>query len=101
VIFGAQRYFYAFNDGINPIFFVVGCYIPPSNLETLVCINKAWRECPKGAHPILVGDLNLNLRALCTEREETIAEKVDAMDLVDMSRHFCQRSGTRLRGRWM
>jgi hypothetical protein len=41
--------------------FVVGCYIPPSDLEALACINKAWRECPKGAHPILVGDLNLNL----------------------------------------
>jgi hypothetical protein len=41
-------------------FFVVGCYIRPSNLETVVCIDKAWRECPKGAHPILVGDLNLN-----------------------------------------
>ncbi len=81
-------------------FFVVGCYIPPSDLETLACIEKAWPECPKGAHPILVGGLSLNLRAPCTEREETIAEQVDAMDLVDMSRHFCQRSGTRLRGRW-
>ncbi len=69
-------------------FYVVGCYIPPSNLETLACIDKAWRECPKGAHPILVGDLNINLRALRTVREETIAEQVDAMDLVDMSRHF-------------
>jgi len=62
--------------------------------------NKAWRECPKGAHPFLVGDLNLNLRAPRTEREETIAEQVDAMNLVDMSRHFCQRSGSGLRGRW-
>jgi hypothetical protein len=44
-------------------FFVVGCYIPPSDQETLACINKAWQECPKGAHPILVGDLNLNLWA--------------------------------------
>jgi hypothetical protein len=81
-------------------FYVVGCYIPPFNLETLVYINKAWCECPKGAHPILVGDLNFNLRVPCTEREETIAEQVDAMDLVDMSRHFCQRLGNRLRGRW-
>jgi hypothetical protein len=81
-------------------FFIVGCYIPPSNLETLVYIDKAWRECPKGAHPISVGDLNLNLRAPRTEREETIAEQVDAMNLVNMSRHFCQRSGNRLRGRW-
>jgi hypothetical protein len=81
-------------------FFIVGCYMPPSDLETLVCIDKAWRECPKGAHPILVGDLNLNLHAPHTKREETIAKQVNAMDLVDMSRHFCQRLGTRLRGRW-
>jgi hypothetical protein len=81
-------------------FFVVGCYIPPSDLETLAYIDKAWRECPKGAYPILVGELNLNLRAPRTEREETITKQVDAMNLVDMSRHFCQRSGNRLRGRW-
>ena len=81
-------------------FFVVGCYIPPSDLETLACIDKAWRECPSGAHPILVGDLNFNIRAPRTEREEAIAEQVDAMDLVDMSRHFRQRSGKRLRGTW-
>jgi hypothetical protein len=81
-------------------FYVVGCYIPPSDLETLACINKAWRKCPKGAHPILVGDLNFNLRVPRTEREETIAKQVDAMDLVDMYRHFCQCLGSRLWGRW-
>ena len=34
------------------------------------------------------------------EREDTIAEQVDAMNVVDMSRHFFQCSGNRLRGRW-
>ncbi len=43
---------------------------------------------PKGCS--LVGDLNLNLRALRMEREDTIAKEVDAMNLVDMSRHFYQ-----------
>jgi hypothetical protein len=33
------------------------------------------------------------------EREETIAGQVDAMDLVDMSRHFRPRSGKWLQGR--
>ena len=42
-------------------FFVVRCYIRPSGLEALACIDKSWRKCLKGAHPILVGDLNLNL----------------------------------------
>ncbi len=78
----------------------MGCYIPPNNLDALACVDKARRECPTGAHPILVGDLNVNLHAPCTKREETIAKQVDAMDLVDMSRHFRQRLGKRLRGRW-
>ena len=81
-------------------FYIVGCYIPPSDLDAWAYIDQAWCECPKGAHPILVGDLNLNLRAPHTEREEIIAKQVDAMDLVDMSRHYRKRSGKRLRGRW-
>ena len=98
---GTHHYFFAFNDndGRNP-FFVLGCYIPPSNLETLVCIDKAWCKCPKAAHSILVGDLNLSLCAPRTEREETIAKQVDAMSSVNMSRHFFQHLGNRLRGRW-
>ena len=96
---GAQRYFFAFNVGRNPIF-CRGVLYPPERPGGIGCVDKAWRECPEGAHPILVGDLNVKLRAPRTEREETIAEQVDAMDLVDMSRHFRQRSGNRLRGRW-
>ena len=81
-------------------FYDVGCYIPPSDLDALAYIDQAWHKCPKGAHPILVSDLNLNLRAPRTEQEETIAEQVDAMDLVDMSRHYRQRLRKWLRGRW-
>jgi hypothetical protein len=81
-------------------FYVMGCYIPPSDLATLTCVDKAWSECPHGAHPILVGNLNINLCAPRTERKETIVKQVEAMGLVDMSRHFCQCSGKRLQGRW-
>jgi hypothetical protein len=81
-------------------FYVVGCYIPPSNLATLTCVDKAWSECPRGAHPILVGNLNINLCALRTERKEMIVKQVEAMRLVDMPRHFYQRLGKRLWGRW-
>jgi hypothetical protein len=80
--------------------FVVGCYIPPSDLEMLTDVDKAWHACPVGAHSILVGDLNFNFCAPCTECKEMIAKQVDAMDLVYMSRHFCQCSGKWLRGRW-
>ncbi len=78
----------------------MGCYIPPSDLTALTCVDKAWSECPRGAHPILVGNLSINLRAPRMEHEETIAEQVEIMGLVDMSRHFCHRSGKRLWGRW-
>jgi hypothetical protein len=43
--------------------FVVGFYIPPSDLEMLTDVNKAWRACPVGAHPILIGDLNVKFCA--------------------------------------
>jgi hypothetical protein len=82
-------------------FYIVGCYIPPSDLEMLTHIKRAWQACPVGAHPLLVGNLNFNFCAPCIEREETIAEQLDDMDLVDMSRHFCQCLGKRLQGRWM
>jgi hypothetical protein len=39
----------------------------------------------------LLGDLNVNLAAPRDERDKTIARQVDAMVLVDMSSHFCQR----------
>ncbi len=82
-------------------FYIVGCYILPSGLETLLYIDKAWSAGPMGAHPILAGDLNINLHAPRTEQEETIAKQVDSMNLFDMSRHFCQHTGKRLWGRWM
>jgi hypothetical protein len=74
-------------------FLVVECYIPPSDLETLTDDNKAWRACPAAAHPILVGDLNFNFCAPCTEWEETIAKQVDAMVLL-----ICQDISANARG---
>jgi hypothetical protein len=65
-------------------FFVLGCYIPPSDLETLTYADKAWCACPMGGHPILIRDLNFNFCAPCREREERIAEQVDAMDLINI-----------------
>jgi hypothetical protein len=84
----------------NARFFVVGCYIPPSDLGTLTDVERAWQACPTDAHPLLVGNLNFNFCAPCTDHEEAIAEQVEAMGLVVMSRHFYQRSGKWLRGTW-
>jgi hypothetical protein len=84
----------------NVRFYIIGCYIPPSNLATLMNIDKAWHVFSTGAHPIVVSNLNINLCAQCAEREETIAKQVNTKDLVNFSRHFYQHLGTRLWGRW-
>ena len=74
-------------------FYAVGCYIPPNDLSTLATIEQAWNECPSGHTPILLGDLNVNLRAPRDDRDEQIAKAVeDVMGLSDLSKHFLQRS---------
>jgi hypothetical protein len=75
--------------------YIVGCYIPPTNLTTLTHIKQVWLACPKGCLPILLGDLNVNLAAPCNKRNDAIAKQVDAMALINMSNHFCQRCGRR------
>jgi hypothetical protein len=80
--------------------YIIGCYIPPTDLTTLTHVDEAWQACPKGCLPILLGDLNVNLAAPRNERDNTITKQVDAMVLIDMSNHFCQRRGRRSRGRW-
>ncbi len=80
--------------------YIVGCYILLTNLTTLTHVNEAWRACPKGCLPILLGDLNVNLAAPCNKCNDTIANQVDAMVLINMSNHFCQQHGRRSRGRW-
>ena len=84
-------------------FYAVGCYIPPNDLSTLPHVVQAWNECPAGhtPAPVLLGDLNINLRAPRDDRDEQIAEEVeDVMGLSDLSKHFLQRSRGLTRGRW-
>ncbi len=80
--------------------YVVGCYILPTNLTILTHFEQAWLACPKGCLPILLGDLNIKFAAPCNKHVDTIANQVDAMALTDMSSHFCQRGGRRSWGRW-
>jgi hypothetical protein len=68
--------------------YIVGCYIPLNDLTTLTHIEQAWQACPRGCLPILLGNLNIDLATPRDECDETIAEQVDAMALVDMSSHF-------------
>jgi hypothetical protein len=80
--------------------YIVGCYIPPTDLTTLTHVEQVWLACPKGCLPILLDDLNVNLTAPGNKQDETIAKQVDVMILVDMSSCFCQRHGINSQGRW-
>ena len=81
-------------------FYVVGVYIPPSDLKTLDDVRSAWANCPKNCKPIVLGDININLESPCNERDETIAEEMDFCALSDMSCNFRQRRKRFSSGRW-
>ncbi len=56
---------------------------------------------PLRVYPLLLGDMNVNLRSPRDERDEQIAKVVeDMMGLTDLSRHFRQQSRGSVRGRW-
>ena len=42
-------------------YYVVGCYIPPSNLLGLQAAQEAWQNCPDNCSLLLIGNLNVNL----------------------------------------
>jgi hypothetical protein len=81
-------------------YYIVGCYIPPNDLTSLTHIKQAWMAFPKGCLPIVIGDLNVNLAAPWDECDETIAEQVDTMNLVDMASRFRQHRGNNSNGQW-
>ena len=80
----------------------MGCYIPPSSLETLEHVRKALEDAPadEGVRPMLWGDLNAHLDVPLTGRDEEVADVVDGKDLVDASRQFRVRRREMVRGRW-
>jgi hypothetical protein len=61
---------------------------------------KRGGHAQRAASPFCLEIFNVNLAAPRNERDDTIADKVDAMALIDMSTHFRQRRGRRFRGRW-
>ncbi len=74
-------------------FYVVGAYLPPSDPgTTLLHVKQAWKECPNGCKPILLGNLNANTNILFPrdERQDVIAEMCDSMTLVSMADQFRQ-----------
>ena len=74
-------------------FYIVECYIPPTDLSTLAQVEQALNECPKGHTLLLLGDLNINQSAPRDERDEGITKVVEeVVGLNNLSKHFCRRS---------
>ena len=77
---------------------VVGAYVPPTDTTTSVHIATALARFPS-RKVILVGDLNLDLDSLETDRDMEIADILATSGLLDMHRHFksagrCRRPAT-------
>ncbi len=81
--------------------YVVGCYIAPGDTKTVEAVRAAWENCPRDCMPLLLGDLNANLRDPIGARAEAIADMTDEADLTDLARHFLPRGRTiKLWRRW-
>ena len=70
-------------------FYVVGAYLPPSDPGTaLMHVERAWKECPNGCEPILLGDLNANILFPRDEQQDAIVEMCNSMVLLSMLDQF-------------
>jgi hypothetical protein len=71
----------------------MGVYIPPADTTGVEDLRVAWDSCPENCKPLLLGDLNINLRDPRSEREEIIANFLDNVNVVNVSQKFRQRMG--------
>ena len=78
---------------------VVGAYVPPTDSTTSVYIVAAL-ACFPSQKVILVGDLNLNLDSLETERDMEIADILATSRLLDMHHHFKTHGRNRRPATW-
>ena len=74
---------------------MMGVYIPLGNMMGVDDLGTAWASCPTDCSPLLLGDLNIDLRAPWMEREEAITDFLDDVNVIDTSRWFRQQSGCR------
>ena len=81
----------------------MGCYISPSDVAgtTLMYIDQAMAQPPKSCTPLIVGDLNVDLKYPRDNRDEAVAEAMGALDVSCFTRHFGQRRGRLIRGMWI
>ena len=76
-------------------YFVMGAYIPPTDTTGVDDLRTAWAARPTNCKLLLIGNLNINFRNPRMEWEEIIADFLDKINAVDMSRRFIQRKGRR------
>ncbi len=63
----------------------MGAYIPPADTTGVDDLHAARAKCPANCKPLLLGDLNIDFRALQNEQEEIIADLLDEMNFVNRS----------------
>jgi hypothetical protein len=82
--------------------FVIGAYIPPADTMGVDDLHAAWATCPLTCKPLLLGDLNIDFGSPRTGQEETIADLLVKINLVDMSQKYVQQRGQQQRkgARW-
>ena len=83
-------------------FFVVGCYLAPSDTlgRAQKLVEQALRDKPEGSMPLVIGDLNANLDAPRSRREEVLSQLLAGEGLGCATRHFQVRRRKHVRGRW-
>ena len=85
-------------------YYVIGIYIPPNDTEGGHDLRAAWEACPADCHPIVMGDLNINVGNPRDDREADIVDLLDEINLVDTSRKFtlrrCRQQKARTRWTW-
>ena len=78
---------------------IVGAYLQPTDTTTSVHIAAALARFPS-RKVILVGDLNLELDSLETDRDMEIADILATSELLDMHRHFKSHGRNRRPATW-
>ena len=57
-------------------------------------------EMPKGCTSLVIGNRTVDFEYPRDDREEAVAEVMDTLDVSCFTRHFGQRRGRLIRGRW-
>ena len=79
---------------------LIGVYIPPEDETTIGHLEKAIERFNQGQTPIILGDLNVNLRYPWGPRGQRIADLLATAGVSSMLHHFRQRESYRDHATW-